>query len=230
MHITNRPIVLFSGGLGVDWKSLTIPACLPLTTDYFPDERSLQVDYLVSDYSLLPDDVNADYSQQRAVYRRPLNTKEVFVELVSQRLAQGFQLVVRSQSERNAATKVPSCTLISRGTSVSDTEAYEEYLLSIGRIFHRIKLTGSTITVTRYRPRHPYPSINVFYQYRFGSPSCIDYERATAEFTTEKLENFNWNYLDHYICTRGDPDFALTEVNISFPINVPFISFNTSNK
>jgi hypothetical protein len=28
---------------GVDWKSLTIPACLPITTDYFPDERSLQV-------------------------------------------------------------------------------------------------------------------------------------------------------------------------------------------
>ena len=48
---------------GVDWKSLTVPACLPITTDYFPDERSLQVDYLVSDYSLLPDDVNADYAQ-----------------------------------------------------------------------------------------------------------------------------------------------------------------------
>ncbi|CAL8081295.1 unnamed protein product [Orchesella dallaii] len=197
---------------GVDWKSLTIPACLPLTTDYFPDERSLQVDYLVNDYGLLPDDVNADYSQQRAVYRRPLNTKEVFVELVSQRLAQGFQLVIRSQTERSTP-KMQSSTLM-RSVSHTNTtvkETSEEYLLSIGRIFHRIKLLGSTITVTRYRPRHPYPSINVLYQYRFGSPSNENYERATAEFTTEKLENYNWNYLDHYICTRGDPDFALTE-------------------
>lgn len=137
--------------LGVDWKSLTIPACLPLTTDYFPDDRSLQVDYLVSDYNLLPDDVNADYSQQRAVYRRPLTTKEVFMELVSQRLAQGFQLVIRNQMERSDS-KTQSSTLV-RGGNAIDFETSEEYLLSIGRIFHRIKLLGSTITVTRYRPR-----------------------------------------------------------------------------
>lgn len=73
---------------GVDWKSLTIPACLPITTDYFPDKRSLQNDYLVSDYNLLPDDVNADFAQNRAIYKEPLSTKEVFRELVSQRLAQ----------------------------------------------------------------------------------------------------------------------------------------------
>jgi hypothetical protein len=74
--------------LGVDWKSLTIPACLPITTDYFPDKRSLQNDYVVSDYNLLPDDVNADFAQQRAIYKKPLTTAEVFKELVSQRLAQ----------------------------------------------------------------------------------------------------------------------------------------------
>lgn len=74
--------------LGVDWKSLTIPACLPITTDYFPDKRSLQNDYVVSDYNLLPDDVNTDFAQQRAIYKKPLTTAEVFKELVSQRLAQ----------------------------------------------------------------------------------------------------------------------------------------------
>lgn len=73
---------------GVDWKSLTIPACLPITTDYFPDDICLKTDYLFSDYNLLPDDVNADYAQQRAVYRKPLTTQEVFRELVSQRLSQ----------------------------------------------------------------------------------------------------------------------------------------------
>lgn len=72
----------------MDWKSLTIPACLPITTDYFPDKRSLQNDYLVSDYNLLPDDVNADFAQNRAIYKEPLTTTEVFKELVSQRLAQ----------------------------------------------------------------------------------------------------------------------------------------------
>ena len=46
---------------GVDWKSLTIPASLPITTDYLPDAVSLHNDYVVSDYSLLPDEVNSDY-------------------------------------------------------------------------------------------------------------------------------------------------------------------------
>lgn len=81
----NVSVVTFSG---VDWKSLTIPACLPITTDYFPDDICLKTDYLFSDYNLLPDDVNADYAQQRAVYRKPLTTQEVFRELVSQRLSQ----------------------------------------------------------------------------------------------------------------------------------------------
>jgi DEP domain-containing protein 5 len=67
---------------------LTIPACLPITTDYFPDKRSLNNDYVLSNYSLLPDDVNGDFMRFRAVQRKPLSTEEVFRELVSQRLAQ----------------------------------------------------------------------------------------------------------------------------------------------
>jgi len=142
----------------VDWKSLTIPACLPITTDYFPDERSLQIDYVVSDYSLLPDDVNADYAQQRVVYRRPLTTREVFSELVSQRLAQGFQLIVQPKCEKSEKgtpkpvnpSLVRSNTLVSSRVEETDTE---ECFLSIGRVFHKITLEGSTIVVTRYRPR-----------------------------------------------------------------------------
>lgn len=72
----------------MDWKSLVVPACLPITTDYFPDEICLKTDYLFSDYNLLPDDVNADYARKRAIYRPPLKTREVFFELISQRLAQ----------------------------------------------------------------------------------------------------------------------------------------------
>lgn len=141
--------------VGVDWKSLTIPACLPITTDYFPDERSLQIDFLVSDYNLLPDDVNADYAQQKAIYRPPLTTKEVFEELVSQRLAQGFQLIVRPYPRKKPtkhSVKYSVNSSVSR-TNVDKEKDKQEYLLSIGRVFHKISLDGSTINVTRYRPR-----------------------------------------------------------------------------
>ncbi|KMY96847.1 GATOR complex protein Iml1 isoform X5 [Drosophila simulans] len=193
---------------GVDWKSLTIPACLPITTDYFPDKRSLNNDYVISDYTLLPDDVNHDYAQSRAVYRKPLSTEEVCKEIVSQRLAQGFQLIVVDE-------KPPTAGGCSSGSAVQPVklsrETNKEYLLSIGRIFHKISLSGSVITVTGYRPRHPYPPINVDYRYRFHAPQHETYEISGVNFTTEKLENFNWNHMDLYICTRGDVDYPLME-------------------
>ncbi|XP_022819867.1 GATOR complex protein DEPDC5 isoform X5 [Spodoptera litura] len=203
--------------IGVDWKSLTIPACLPITTDYFPDKRSLQNDYLVSDYNLLPDDVNADFAQNRAIYKEPLTTMEVFKELVSQRLAQGFQLIVGVNENDvieahcpSTAVPPPSKVAPQCGKPVNSAPT-KRYLLSIGRIFHKLTLVGSTITVTRYRPRHPYPPFNIHYRYRFHAPNHDTYEVSWVSFTTEKLETYNWNYMDHYICTRGDTDFALAE-------------------
>ncbi len=87
--------------------------------------------------------------------RRPLETKEVFLELISQRLSQGFQLIILPHKQSTNS---------------------QEFLLSIGRIFHKIILKGSTITVTGYRPRHPYPTCNIHYRYRLQTPDHMTYE------------------------------------------------------
>lgn len=159
-----------------------MPACLPITTDYFPDKRALKQDYVVSNYTLLPDDVNDDYASNRAVYQKPLTTAEVFKELISQRLAQGFQLIIgatsssSSNSNSNQVTEkaqlnssvvngspvrngsIPSSprntsSVVINAISPQHTEEEIAHKLSIGRIYHKISLVGSTITVTIYRPR-----------------------------------------------------------------------------
>lgn len=134
---------------------MTIPACLPITTDYFPDKRALQIDYVVSLYNLLPDDVNADFAQQRANYKKPLTTIEVFKELVSQRLAQGFQLILlpKANEQEFCSSQIVSNTGSLLRKRPVESESSETFHLSIGRIFHKISLTGNAITVTRYRPR-----------------------------------------------------------------------------
>lgn len=98
-----------------------------------------------------------DYSgqQHKVLLRRPLETKEVFLELISQRLSQGFQLIILPHKQSTNS---------------------QEFLLSIGRIFHKIILKGSTITVTGYRPRHPYPTCNIHYRYRLQTPDHMTYE------------------------------------------------------
>lgn len=75
------------------------------------------------------------------------------------------------------------------------------------------KLEQAKSCSNNYVCRHPYPPFNIHYRYRFHAPHHDTYEVSWVSFTTEKLENYNWNYLDHYICTRGHTDFALVEVS-----------------
>ncbi|XP_056008596.1 GATOR complex protein DEPDC5-like isoform X2 [Ostrea edulis] len=213
----------FCAGISVDWKSLTMPASLPITTDYFPDKRSLENDYTVSQYTLIPEDVNSEYyssppvSEDDRFYRRkPLLVTELFRELISQRLAQGFQIITKMKATmRSQETLVgsspqyPLTSSLIRARPRSGPQ--EEIYLSIGLIFHKLTLSGQTIQVTQYRPRHEQRQLKYLYRYRFQVPDSLGYDISTSEFRNEKLENYNWNYLDQYICTRGEGDYGLLD-------------------
>ena len=56
-------IIIFSHyATGPNWKSLTSPAILPLTTDDFPSERDLKLLYVQSFYTLtLPERGSRDF-------------------------------------------------------------------------------------------------------------------------------------------------------------------------
>lgn len=80
---------------GVAWKSLTIPSCLPLTTDFCPKKETWNA-YFVrsSDYDLLLDDIREQYGYSGYQYDKTSSMANVFQELVGHRLAMGFQMVV----------------------------------------------------------------------------------------------------------------------------------------
>ncbi|KAH9376771.1 hypothetical protein HPB48_010933 [Haemaphysalis longicornis] len=175
---------------GVDWKSLVIPACLPVTTDFFPDKHSLQFDYVVSDYSLLPEEHNSEIIQRR----------------------HGFQIITlpKDTHAMNGTQNAPGHSVL-RGHP-PPTEEKEECRMSIGRIFHAISLSGPVITVTQYRPRHASREVQpIQYVYNFQPPGSCSYDISRVIFSSEKLETFNWSYLDHYICIRGEREYGLKE-------------------
>jgi len=238
---------------GVDWKSITWPACLPITTDYFPDKRAFNNDYVVNQYVLVPDELNGDYVARSPLQKQPLSTKEVFLELISQRLAQGFQMIISPKEDPADFSSTPNSVSVNAMTSSfsgssipknraslvqsqRSTKTSENFWLSIGRNFHHLSLTGNTIDIIIYRPRHPYPTLDYHYSYRFMAPDNDTYEVSWVEFNMEKLENYSWNYLDHYVSTRGDQDFVLAE-NLKYwrfrlyvlPLK-PFIPFTNQIK
>ncbi|XP_071781726.1 GATOR1 complex protein DEPDC5 isoform X6 [Centroberyx gerrardi] len=140
--------------VGVDWKSLTTPACLPLTTDYFPDRQTLQNDYTEGCYDLLP---HTDL-ERREDEAPVMSAPHVFEEFICQRLMQGYQIIVQPNNRKPqpaVATPLGSSPLYSRGL-VSLRRAEEEetvYWLSMGRTFHKVCLKDKIITVTRYLPK-----------------------------------------------------------------------------
>lgn len=72
-------------------------------------------------------------------------------------LFKGFQLIIlpslnKNQNNATSSNLNPPISTVMRGRQ-TESEPKEEYLLSIGRIFHKISLFDNSITVTRYRPR-----------------------------------------------------------------------------
>jgi hypothetical protein len=68
---------------GMNWKSLTQPAMLPLNTDYVPSEDSLASTYTRSTYNLILDPKECAWK----------SIDSLLIEMVCQRLTQEFQLV-----------------------------------------------------------------------------------------------------------------------------------------
>ncbi|TKS80391.1 GATOR complex protein DEPDC5 [Collichthys lucidus] len=199
--------------VGVDWKSLTTPACLPLTTDYFPDRQTLQNDYTEGCYDLLP---HSDL-ERREDEAPVMSASQVFEEFICQRLMQGYQIIVQTNNRKpqpSVATPLGSSPLYSRGL-VSLRRAEEEetvYWLSMGRTFHKVCLKASMITVTRYLPKYPYESAQIQYSYSLCPPhSDAQFVSCWVEFGHERLEEYKWNYLDQYICSAGSEDFSLID-------------------
>ncbi|KAM6984843.1 GATOR1 complex protein DEPDC5 [Aplochiton taeniatus] len=199
--------------VGVDWKSLTTPACLPLTTDYFPDRQALQNDYTEGCYDLLPHTDLERRDDEAPVMSAP----QVFEEFICQRLMQGYQIIVQPNHRKSQPAAVPplsSSPIYSRGLVSRHRPEQEEslYWLSMGRTFHKVCLKDKIITVTRYLPKYPYESAQIQYSYSLCPPhSDTHFLSCWVEFGHERLEEYKWNYLDQYICSAGSEDFSLID-------------------
>ncbi|XP_033102141.1 GATOR complex protein DEPDC5-like [Anneissia japonica] len=184
---------------GVDWKSIMATACLPITTDYYPDSFILERDYMENQYDVSPDEL---------VGPNVYSLESAFMELVSQRLMHGFQMVISPQNVKSGLQQNTYRTSHHLVTNVDR----DEYVLSIGKIFHRISLhrNDRVIKVTMFKPRHPFVPREFLYSYKIWPAKKNNYEMAVVEFHHEQLELFNWNYMDNHICCKG-VDYDLME-------------------
>ncbi|KAM3588807.1 vacuolar membrane-associated protein iml1 [Umbelopsis sp. WA50703] len=96
-----------SSGSAVHWRSLVTPACLPLTTDYFPPAEELENMYDHYMYTVsASEDVNLYQAGDRSMpeYKK---TENLLNEMLSQRLAQGFQIIVEGAANMPVQKHMP---------------------------------------------------------------------------------------------------------------------------
>jgi hypothetical protein len=175
--------------IGMDWKSLLTPACLPLTTALAPS--NLDNNYYENPYSLFADDSGLTSGIQS------LNSNQIYRELISQRLCKGYQLV-NEQSNDEIQAQIVSRPLF-------PAPAQQQIYLSMGKSHHCIKLNSPQVEVTIFKPKHQQYSQPVRYHYKVCDFPGNGFQPSSATFHKDMNDDFNWNYLDHYVC--GDSDF-----------------------
>ena len=168
----------------LDWPSLTEPAILPLTMDYFPNENELRSEYSVTElYKLSLPDID---ELELMGYK---NGEDLVTELVCQRLAQDFQIVTASDG---AGEK------LSGGL---------KYHLMYRHIIHKLtyEKRDRNIEVTVYTHRRKAKRLEqTQYYYPYTVLDLYDNAPHSVGQTFTSIIPSRWGYLDGVIVGYND--------------------------
>ena len=189
-HVFPRPLRTAS----VKWKSLCSPAALPLTTEHFPTAEQLRTEYQENPYVISQNEDDDDLVRNR---------EELVREMISQRLEQGFQIVVGSAVaeatsnhggdnnifEKNYMTKAGSSVFMSMGSQIHQLICDVEYNVEVKRYVRKPTVSvpgvGDNATFAKYTPY-------------IKTVLCTEYLPKVVDFRGGNHE-YNWNYVDQSI-------------------------------
>ncbi|KAI0224595.1 vacuolar membrane-associated protein iml1 [Massospora cicadina] len=201
-HIYTRPGELTT----VKWISLCAPACLPLTTELFPGWDELAEFYQEYTYTVSPNDEGSEYSSEKVGASQ--SAISLLKELISQRLAQGFQIVVPKPEDMGRPHKVVAGFqpgVEESALSVTDAKdgfcATKPHFLSMGNHIHQLVYdsSGQNVEVKRYVRRIQHTTTNIQYACHVWPKTADGYSSKLIQFAYPNANAYNWNYLDHLI-------------------------------
>ncbi|KAF8459571.1 hypothetical protein BGX38DRAFT_1149639 [Terfezia claveryi] len=189
-HVFPRPLRTAS----VKWKSLCSPAALPLTTEHFPTAEQLRIEYQENPYVISQNEDDDDLVRNR---------EELVREMISQRLEQGFQIVVGNAVaeatsyhsgdnnifDKNYMARAGSSVFMSMGSQIHQLICDLEYNVEVKRYVRKPTAPISEVgTKTTYSKYTPYIRTVLSKDY---VPKTIDFRSGSHEY--------NWNYVDQFI-------------------------------
>ncbi|KAI9355945.1 hypothetical protein DFJ73DRAFT_916836, partial [Zopfochytrium polystomum] len=199
------------------WRSLATPACLPLTTDFFPTAEQLSELYWETTYTVTVslDDEMTPYQLRAESEFEKLDSLRM--ELVSQRLSQGFQLIVSNSVEKTVFGAVPEDSTLNHGQGVSlfwaggkahasSKRATAPFFVSLGDHVHRLFFdsSGKNVEVKQYIRKVSYDTSPFNYKCAVWPKLHNGYTSSKFVFTHPSLAAYKWNFHDAYISGLHD--------------------------
>ena len=195
-HVFPRP----SDMRVMKWKSLSCPAAVPLTTEYFPSKSQFDTEYQRQPYNIVQ---NIDEDSPES----PKSREEFLRELVSARFAHGFQVVIGPSVARAFGQEIIRIAeLFDRNSRIEDGTSI---FMSVGNTIHQLScMNGSEVEVNIYlrKPSATLPQadqIPPLYKPAIRTLHDKTYETLHIDIVTPKPER-NWNYIDSYLAGHTD--------------------------
>lgn len=199
----------------VKWRSMTTPACLPLTTLYLPTESDLAAMWSEHPHTTSISAETASFLLKKASSTHP--ALAVLREMAYHRLAQGYQFIVPASKQtrtvssrklvdpKHYSLRWPS-ELLQPGNLATGNPIF----LSVTNQIHRISYDRSTsaINVKRYVRNTDYSTDPIDYECCIWPRHLPGYQTVKARFTYPDSASYNWTYLDSLIAGYVDEKFV----------------------
>ncbi|PWN28852.1 hypothetical protein BDZ90DRAFT_230860 [Jaminaea rosea] len=188
----------------VKWRSITTPACLPLTTLYLPTQHDLAENWAEYPHILSISSDLGSFLVKRSSSTSP--ALAALKEMTSQRLAQGFQFIVpaeRSSQRRSSPFRLrhPS-ELFQPGTLTSGNPI----VLGMSNQVHRLTYDrgAGAINVERYIRNKTYDLTPIEYSCCVWPRHLPGYQTVKATFRYPDYRSYDWTYLDSLVTGHAE--------------------------
>lgn len=203
-HVFPQGEIEFKRKSGPNWKSLTAPAILPLSVDYFPPQREREHKFTFSLYNVTLSEFERNNFS---------SNKELLWEMVRQRITQDYQFVPASLvDDRDIGRRRPSRRDQMTQDKDGALESAVRMYLSMG---HRLQVlhydpTSDTVEVKTFMAKNAQGNhVGTFnYFYHSFCQDTGEFVRVAQDFR-QFTSPYNWNKVDRIIC--GDEDREMRE-------------------
>jgi hypothetical protein len=200
-HIFPKPLKVSA----MKWKSLSSPASVPLTNDFFPTAQQLADEYSESTYSIVQN-VDDEIVEEKSI--KEFSKEALIRELIGFRLAKGFQLIVgASVSEFLGTLGAEYADIFDKAYMVRDGATV---FMSMGNIIHQLLCISSGEVEVRRFQRKPIADVEAVegsnpleYRPYIRAALSSTYEASDIKFAKETTE-YNWNYIDSFLAGYQD--------------------------